>query len=85
MVEEKKLVGKVTHYFPKVQAAVVMLESALKVGDRVKFIAPNGAEFEQEISSIQVDREPISEAKAGDEIGIGVSEPVKEGFEVFAI
>jgi len=83
MADEGKLVGTVTHFFPKVQAAVVKLKSPLKVGDKVKFVAPNGSEFEQELSSIQVDREPISEAKAGDEVGIAVTEPVKEGYKVF--
>ena len=77
-----RMVGTVTHYFPKVQAAVVMLESALKVGDKVKFVAPNGEEFEQEITSIQVDRQPIEQAKSGDEVGVGVEKEVKEGYKV---
>lgn len=88
MVEEKsegKLVGVVTHYFPHVSAAVLKVEAAIKVGDKVKIVTPSGKEFEQEITSMQIDRADITEAKVGDEIGIKVDEKVHEGCKVYLV
>lgn len=83
--DEGKLVGVITHFFPHVSAAVVKLEAALKKGDRIKIVAANGNEFEQEVSSIQIDRVEIEEAKAGDEVGMKVDQKVHEGMKVFKI
>lgn len=89
MVEEKKeegkLVGVITHYFPHVSAAVLKVESPVKVGDKIKIITPSGKEFEQEVSSLQIDHAEISEAKKGDEIGMKVDEKVHEGCKVYLV
>lgn len=79
---EKKLIGKITHYFPKVNAAVVVLDATLKVGDNV-VIEGHGSSFEQVISSMQIDRKPIKEGKKGQEIAIAVAQEVKEGYLIF--
>ncbi|MCX6812086.1 MAG: hypothetical protein NTW79_00470 [Candidatus Berkelbacteria bacterium] len=79
---EDKMVGKITHYFPKAGAAVIKVESPIKVGDKVKIVSV-ATEFEQEISSMQIDREPIVSAKIGDEVGIGVEQEAKEGSKVY--
>lgn len=57
------------------------LESTLKVGDKVRFLG-HGADFEQEISSMQVNHEQVQSAKSGDVIGLKVDGEVKEGTEV---
>lgn len=89
MVEEKKeegkLVGAITHYFPHVSAAVLKVESPVKVGDKIKIVTPSGKEFEQEVSSLQIDHAEISEAKKGDEIGMKVDKKVHEGCKVYLI
>lgn len=82
---EGKLVGVITHFFPHVSAAVLKVEAPLKVGDKVKIVTPGGAEFEQEISSMQIDRADITEAKAGDEVGIKVDQKVHEGCKVYLV
>ncbi|MCX6810708.1 MAG: U32 family peptidase C-terminal domain-containing protein [Candidatus Berkelbacteria bacterium] len=83
--EEGKLVGEITHFFPHVSAAVLKVKSPLKVGDRIKVVAPGGVEFEQEISSMQIDRNEIEEAKVGDEIGLKVDQKVHEGCKVYIL
>ena len=80
---EGKLVGEITHFFPHVSAAVLKVKSPLKVGDRIKVVAPNGEEFEQAVSSMQIDRTEIEAAKVGDEIGLKVDQKVHEGCKVF--
>jgi len=82
MAKEKTLIGEITHYFPKAGAAVVKLEMPLKIGDKVKIVG-GGKEIEQEITSMQIDRQPIEEGKVGNEVGVAVSEAVREGYKVY--
>jgi len=81
---EEKLIGKVTHYFPKVSAAIVELEDSLKVGDKIK-LKHKEDEFEQEVTSMQIDHKAIDMANKGDMVGIKVERKVKEGWEVYKI
>jgi len=88
MAEEKndgKLVGQISHYFPHVSAAVLKVIVPLKIGDKIKVVAPNGQEFEQSIESMQIDRAEIAEAKPGDEIGLKVEQKVHEGCKVYLV
>ena len=70
-------IGVVTHYFPKVNAAVVKLKKPLAVGDTV-LIQGSTTHFKQRIKSMQIDHVVISKAKKGDEIGLEVDERVRE-------
>ena len=76
-----KKVGKVTHYYNKAGVAILELEGSLKVGDMIKFQG-HGADFEQEVDSMQVNHEQVKSAKKGDVIGLKVAQEVKEGTEV---
>lgn len=76
-----KAIGKVTHYFDKIGVAVLKLTEALKVGDTVT-ISGHGNEFTQTIASMQVNHQPVSEAKPGDDVAVKVDKIVKEGDEV---
>ena len=79
------LIGKVTHYFPHVQAAVVkMTTGALKVGDRV-YVKGHTTDFEQTVTSLQIDRKPIETAKKGDEFGMEVKDRVREDDAVYKL
>jgi len=80
----KKLIGTITHFFPKVNAAVVKLESKLTKGDKI-LIEGEDESFEQCVDSMQIDREPIESAKKGEEVGLEVEQPVKPGYKVFKI
>jgi translation elongation factor EF-Tu-like GTPase len=71
-------IGKVTHYYGKAGVAVVTLTAPLKVGDRVK-VKGRDQEWEQEITSMEIDRKPVSESAAGSEVAIKVSARVREG------
>ena len=77
-----KKVGEVTHYFDKIGVAVIKLTGDLKVGDSIRIETAKG-DFTQEVSSMQVDKEAIESAKKGQEVGMKVDEPVKEGNTVY--
>lgn len=76
------LIGVVTHYFPHVRAAVIKLKAPLKVGDIIK-IKGHTTDFTQSITSLQIDRIPIAEAKKGQEIGLLVDSRVRQHDEVY--
>ncbi len=71
-------IGKVTHYYGKAGVAVVTLTAALKVGDRIK-IKNRDREWEQEVTSMEVDRQPVNESAAGSEVALKVSDKTHEG------
>jgi len=75
-------VGEVTHFFDKIGVAIIKLEKMLKKGDTIK-IKGNTTDLEQTVDSMQVDHADIEEASPGDEIGIKVSDKVREGDEVY--
>ncbi len=77
-------IGKVTHFYNKINVAVISLDSALSVGDKVK-ISGHDKEFIQEITSIQIEHQQLEKAKKGDEIGLKVDKSVREGDVVYSI
>jgi translation elongation factor EF-1alpha len=84
MEEEKKLIGKVAHYYTKIEVAVVDLTDTLSVGDEIS-IEGASTNFTQTIDSMQIMHENIQEAKAGDSIGLKVKDRVREGDSVYKI
>ncbi len=78
-------VGEVTHYFPHVKAAaVLMLKDGLRVGDGI-YIKGHTTDFKEKIISIQLERVPIEEARKGQEIGLLVKSRVRIGDSVYRI
>ena len=82
--EKGKLIGRVTHYFPKVRAAVVKLKAPLAIGDQVK-IKGHTTDFTQNVASIQIDHVPINLAKKGQEIGLLVDSRVRQNDIVYKV
>ncbi len=74
-------VGEITNYFDHVKAAAIKLKKPLKVGDKIQ-IKGGEADFEQIITSMQIERTPVKSAKKGDEIGIIISQRVRKGYKV---
>jgi translation elongation factor EF-Tu-like GTPase len=84
MAEEKKLIGKVSHFFSKIMVAGIELSGTLKVGDRIS-IEGATTTFEEAIVSMQIDSKSVTEANAGDSIGIKVKEKTRAGDSVFLL
>ena len=82
MIEKKKPVGVVTHFYPKISVAVVKLIAVLKVGDKI-VIKRGEDKVEQAVDSMQMEHKAIKEGKKGQEIAIKTAAEVKEGAEVF--
>lgn len=84
MATEKKLIGKVSHYFSKISVAGIQLSEPLKVGDKIS-IEGATTKFEEIIESMQIDNATVTQAKAGDNIGIKVKDKTRVGDDVFLI
>ena len=82
MAEE--LVGSVSHYFAKPQVGVVKLTGDLKVGDTLR-LSGHGADFQQTVTSMQVDHVAVETASPGTEVAIKVEERVRAGTQVYRI
>jgi len=72
-----KKIGEVTHYYEKIQVAIIKLSAPLKVGDSIKFKHAD-SEFTQTVQSLELEHQKIAGAKKGDEVGLKVDQPVKE-------
>lgn len=81
---DKKLIGTITHFFGNLSVAVIDLKGSLKVGDKI-IIEGATTSFEQKVSSMQIDRKDIKEAKKGQDIGMKVKGKVRPGDKVYTI
>ena len=81
---ELKEIGKVTHYFSRINVAVVQLSDRVSVGDRI-LIRGSTTNFEQAIESMQIEHENVTVAERGQSIGLKVKERVREGDQVYRI
>lgn len=81
---EENRIGTVDHFFSNISVGMIKLTDALKVGDRIR-IKGNTSDFVQDISSMQIDRVPAQEAKAGDLISIKVEQRVRKDDAVYKI
>jgi putative protease len=84
MADEKKLIGKITHYFSKIGVAVIELNGVLKVGDEIS-IEGAATNVVQKVDSMQIEHKNVSQAKKGESVGMKVADKVREGDMVFKV
>jgi putative protease len=83
-MEEKKLVGKVTHYFTKIGVGVIELSGELKVGDRIS-IEGATTNLQQTVTSMQIEHQNVQSAGPGQSIGLKVDQRVRQGDLVYKL
>ena len=84
MEEEKKLVGKISHYFSKAGVAVVEVTDTIQSGDEIS-IEGVVTNFRQKVDSMEIEHEKIEKAKSGESIGMKVIDKVRENDNVYRI
>jgi len=82
MPEEE--VGKVSDFFAHPVVAGIELTGTLKTGDQIH-IKGHTTDMELTVGSMQINNVDVNEAKAGDAIGVKVSERVRRGDEVYKV
>ncbi len=83
MVEEK--IGIIEHFFTNINVAAIKITAGeLHVGDTIRIIGAT-TDFSQKVDRMEIDRKPVEIAKAGDAIGIKVTERVREHDLVYKV
>lgn len=80
----EELVGEVSHWFGNISVAGITLSGDLSVGDRLHIVG-HTTDFEQDVTSMQMQQEDVSEAKTGDEVGIKVESRARPGDSVYRV
>jgi selenocysteine-specific translation elongation factor len=78
------VIGKVTDFFAHPVVAGIELTANVKVGDKIH-IKGHTTDLELAVTSMQIDNANVEQAKAGDNIGIKVSERVRRGDTVYKV
>jgi translation elongation factor EF-1alpha len=80
----EEVIGTVSDFFARPVVAAIELTAPLKVGDKIR-IKGHTTDLELSVDSMQIENKPVQEAKAGDSIGVKVSEKVRPGDTVYKI
>ena len=77
-------IGKVSDFFARPVVAGIQLTAPLKLGDKIH-IKGHTTDMELIIESIQIDNVDVKQAKAGDAVGVKLSDRVRRGDAVFKV
>jgi putative protease len=80
----EKEIGKVIHWYDKIGVAVVKLSAALKKGETIK-VKRGEEEFEEVVSSMQLEHKDIETAKKGSEVAVKLGNKAHEGAVVYRV
>lgn len=77
--------GRITHYYPKIQVGIVKIEKAkLSLGDLI-YIQGKKTRFKQRVASIEYNHRKVKSVSPGYEVGIQFGSRVREGDEVYLV
>ena len=77
-------IGQITHYFDHVGVAAVTLTEPLRVGDTIHILG-HSTDFQQKVTSLQIEHQAVNEAKPGDDVGMKVIQKVHAHDKVFKL
>ncbi len=78
-------IGKVADFFQKIGVVAIEVTSGeISVGDTIHF-SGHTTDFSQQIESMQIEHDSVQTAKAGDDVGIKVTERVRIHDKVFKV
>ncbi|HLO14488.1 MAG TPA: EF-Tu/IF-2/RF-3 family GTPase [Anaerolineales bacterium] len=77
-------IGEITHYFDHLNVAALTLTQSLRVGDTVHILG-HSTDFQQKVTSLQIEHQSVDEAKPGDDVGMKVIQRVHPHDKVFKL
>ena len=77
-------IGKVSDFFARPVVAGIELTAELKLGDKIH-IAGHTTDLELTVDSMQINNVDVTEAKAGDSVGVKVNDRVRRGDRVYKV
>ena len=81
-MEELREVGKVSHFFSRINVAVIEVNDTISVGDQI-FIKGPTTDIEQTVDSMEIEHEKVKQATAGHSVGMKVKGRVRENDIVY--
>ncbi len=80
----EKEIGKVSDFFARPVVAGIEMSGSIKMGDKIH-IKGHTTDMEFIVDSMQIDNANVTEAKAGDSVGIKVADRVRRGDIVYKV
>ena len=77
-------IGRVDGFFAHPSVAIVELTAPLTIGETV-YVKGHTTDFRQVVESMQVDHQPVQEARAGQSVGLKVSERCRKHDVVYKL
>ncbi len=77
-------IGKITHYFGKINVAIVELTDELEVGDTIH-VTGHTSDWTQTVDSMQIEHDDVDKAGPGDSVGLRVTGHGREHDAVFKV
>ena len=78
------LIGEVNHFYNRIGVAVIDLVGTVQLGDQVHFFG-GSTDFRQEVRSMQIEHQSITEAGKGEEIAMKVERRVRNRDKVYKL
>ncbi len=80
----EKEIGKVSDFFARPVVAGIELTAPLKLGDKIH-ITGHTTDMEMIVESMQINNVNVKEAKAGDAVGIKLTDRARRGDTVYKV
>ena len=80
----EEVVGEVSDFFARPVVAGIELTASLKLGDKIH-IKGHTTDIEFVVDSMQINNVNVEQGKAGDAVGIKVSDRVRRGDTVYKV
>ncbi len=77
-------IGKVSDFFAHPVVAGIELTASLKQGDNIHILG-HTTDLEMTVGSLQINNVEVREAKAGDAVGLKVTDRVRRGDTVYKV
>ena len=76
-MEELREVGRVSHFFTRINVAIIEVTDTISVGDQI-FIKGPTTDLEQTVDSMEIEHAKVQQAEAGQSIGMKVNTRVRQ-------
>jgi len=85
MIMPEEEIGVIVKFFSKPSVAALEVTSgSIKRGDLLRYKG-HTTDFTEKVPSMEIDNQPVEEAKAGELVGIKVKERVRENDKVYKV
>jgi putative protease len=81
-MEELREVGKVSHFFGRINVAIIEVTDTISVGDQILIKGPT-TDIGQSVDSMEIEHKKVEQAEAGQSIGMKVNGRVRENDTVY--